>query len=71
LSALAQASSSLRRSSYRIKRINLKSKALNLELADKEAKGVELTPPGLPVLAGESVEFMSNDCVTVGEVDKG
>jgi hypothetical protein len=45
--------------------------ALNLELADKEAKGVQLTPPGLPVSAGEPVEFMSKDCVTVAEVDGG
>jgi hypothetical protein len=37
--------------------------ALNLELADKEATGVQLTPPGLPVPAGEAEEFVSKDCV--------
>jgi hypothetical protein len=41
--------------------------ALNLELADKEANEVRLTPPGLPVPAGEAEEFMSKDCVTVRE----
>jgi len=41
--------------------------ALNLELANEEAKGVQLTPPGLPVLAGEAAEFMSKDCVAVRE----
>jgi hypothetical protein len=45
--------------------------ALNLELADKEAKGVQLTPPGLPVPAGEAEEFMSKDCVTVREGVEG
>jgi hypothetical protein len=45
--------------------------ALNLELADKEANGVRITPPGPPVSAGEPAEFMSNDCVTVAEVDGG
>jgi hypothetical protein len=39
----------------------------NLELANEEAKGVQLTPPGLPVLAGEAAEFMSKDCVAVRE----
>ena len=41
--------------------------ALNMELANEEAKGVQLTPPGLPVLAGEAAEFMSKDCVAVRE----
>ena len=45
--------------------------ALNLELADKEAKGVQFTPPGLPVPAGEPTEFMSKDCVTVREGERG
>ena len=45
--------------------------ALNLELADKAAKGVQLTPPGLPVPAGEAAEFMSEDCVTVPEGEGG
>ena len=45
--------------------------AQNLELADKEATGEQITPPGLPVPAGETAEFMSEDCVTVmkGERD--
>jgi hypothetical protein len=37
--------------------------ALNLELADKEAKGVQVTPPGLPVLGGEAAEFVGKDCI--------
>ena len=41
--------------------------ARNLELADKEANGVQLTPPGLPVPVGKAAEFMSKDCVTVRE----
>jgi hypothetical protein len=45
--------------------------ALNLELADKEAKGEQITPPGLPVSAGEAVEFMSEDCITVREGERG
>jgi hypothetical protein len=45
--------------------------ALNLELADKEAKGEQITPPGLPVPAGEAVEFMSEDCITVREGERG
>ena len=45
--------------------------ALNLELADKEAKGDPITPPGLPVPAGEAAECMSKDCVTVPEGERG
>jgi len=45
--------------------------ALNLELADKEAKGVQLTPPSLPVSAGEAAKFMSKDYVTVREGGEG
>ena len=45
--------------------------AQNLELADKEAKGEQITPPGLPVPAGEAAEFMSKDCVTVPEGERG
>jgi hypothetical protein len=44
---------------------------LNRELAHKEAKGVQLTPPGLPVSAGEAEEFMSKDCVTVPDGERG
>ena len=43
--------------------------ALNLELANEEANGVQLTPPGLPVSADEPAEFMSKDCVTVPEIE--
>ena len=45
--------------------------AQNQELADKETKGKPITPPGLPVPAGETAEFMSNDCVTVPEGERG
>ena len=45
--------------------------AQNLELADKEAKGKPITPPGLPAPAGEAAEFMSKDCVTVPEGEGG
>ena len=45
--------------------------ALNLELADKAAKGVQLTPPGPLVPAGEAAEFMSKDCLTVREGVEG
>jgi hypothetical protein len=45
--------------------------ALNLELADKEAKGEQITAPGLPAPAGEAAEFMSKDCVTVREGERG
>jgi hypothetical protein len=45
--------------------------ALNLELADKAAKGVQLMPPGLCVPAGEAAEFMSKDFVTVREGVEG
>lgn len=41
--------------------------ALNLELADEGAKGIQFTPLGLPIPAGETEEFMSKDCVTVPE----
>ena len=45
--------------------------AQNLELADKEAKGVQLTPPGLAVSAEEAAEFMSKDCVSMREGERG
>jgi hypothetical protein len=45
--------------------------ALNLELADQAAKGVQLTPPGLPVPAGEAAEFMSKDCIAAREGVEG
>jgi hypothetical protein len=38
---------------------------VNLSLADMEAIGESITPPGLPVSVGEASEFMSKDCVTV------
>ena len=44
--------------------------AQNLELADKEAKGEQITAPGLPVPAGGAAEFMSEDCVTVSEGER-
>jgi hypothetical protein len=44
--------------------------ALDLELAGKEARGVQFTPPGLPIPAGEAAEFMSNDCITVPEGER-
>ena len=36
---------------------------LNLELADKEARGVTITPPGLPSFVPEPETFVSRDCV--------
>jgi hypothetical protein len=45
--------------------------ALNLELADKEANAVRITPPGLPVPAGEAAEFMSKDCIAAREGVEG
>jgi len=36
---------------------------LNLELADKEAKGEAITPPGLPAFVPEPESFVSRDCV--------
>ena len=45
--------------------------ALNLGLADKEANGIRLTPPGLAVSVGEAKEFMSKDCVKMWEGDRG
>jgi hypothetical protein len=44
--------------------------AQNLELADQETKGKPITPPGLPVPAGEAAEFMSKDCVTMSEGER-
>jgi hypothetical protein len=44
--------------------------ALNLELADKEAKEKPITPPGLPVPAGEATEFVSKDCIQVQSQDQ-
>lgn len=37
---------------------------LNLQLADKESKGVPITPPGLPATIADPREFISTDCVT-------
>jgi hypothetical protein len=37
--------------------------ALNLELADKEAKGKPIMPPGPPVPAEEAAEFVGKDCI--------
>ena len=45
--------------------------AINLELADKEANGVQITSPGLPVSAREAAEFMSKDYVIVREGERG
>jgi hypothetical protein len=45
--------------------------ALNPELADQEAKAVQLAPLSLPVWAGEAAKFMSKDCVTVREGEGG
>jgi hypothetical protein len=36
---------------------------LNLELADKEAKGEPVTPPGLPSLVPNRADFLSKDCI--------
>jgi hypothetical protein len=36
---------------------------LNLELADKEAKGQPITPPGLAVPGKQAGEITSSDCV--------
>ena len=36
---------------------------LNLELADKEAKGQLITPPGLPAVVPAAQEFVSQDCI--------
>jgi hypothetical protein len=38
---------------------------LNLELADKEAKGEAITPPGLPAFVPKPADFVSKDCVGV------
>jgi len=38
---------------------------LNLELADKEAKGEAITPPGLPAFVPQPADFVSKDCVGV------
>jgi len=38
---------------------------LNLELADKEAKGEAITPPGLPAFVPKAADFVSKDCVGV------
>ena len=37
--------------------------AMNLGLADEEAKEKPITPPGLPVWAGESADSVSRDCI--------
>jgi hypothetical protein len=38
---------------------------LNLELADKEAKGEPITPPGLPAFVEKPKDFISKDCVGI------
>jgi hypothetical protein len=38
---------------------------LNLELAEKEAKGEHITPPGLPASVEKTKDFVSKDCVSV------
>jgi hypothetical protein len=38
---------------------------LNLALADKEAQGEPITPPGLPALIPSSQEFVTSDCVQI------
>jgi hypothetical protein len=38
---------------------------LNLEVADKEAKGQPITPPGLPALVPARQEFVTQDCIQV------
>jgi hypothetical protein len=38
---------------------------LNLELADKEADGKYITPPGLPAFVKDPKTFISADCVRV------
>ena len=43
---------------------------LNLELADKEANGEAITPPGLPAFVNDPKTFISKDCVSV-EKTKG
>ena len=37
---------------------------LNLELAEKEAKGQPIIPPGRPALAANHAEFDTPDCIT-------
>jgi hypothetical protein len=37
--------------------------ALNLELAEKEAKGELVTPPGLPALVPNHASFITDDCI--------
>lgn len=39
---------------------------LNLELAEAEAKGKAITPPGLPAYLSNLTEFMSPDCIGLG-----
>jgi hypothetical protein len=36
---------------------------LNLELADREAKGRVITPPGFPVAAANCSVFVTPDCI--------
>ena len=38
---------------------------LNSELADKEAKGQAVTPPGLPAFVPVRKEFVTQDCIQV------
>ena len=44
---------------------------LNLELADREAKGTSITPPGLPAFVPQPQSFVSDDCVSVAEPEPG
>jgi hypothetical protein len=37
---------------------------LNLDLADKEAKGQPITPPGLHAMADGGDDCISSDCIT-------
>jgi len=37
--------------------------SLNLELADLEAKGQKITPPGLPASIPDPADFLSGDCI--------
>ena len=39
--------------------------ALNLELADKEAKGHSISPPGLPGFVSTGQDFVSPDCIQI------
>ena len=40
---------------------------LNLELADKETKGEAVTPPGLPSIVKDNLDFITEECVTMDQ----